>query len=288
MAGITKLQDSAYLLRLNRGITLFGSEPSSTASVLIYIVPFSLIYEFNRSWKPMTILWSILLLLSGSTQTLVSFLLIAVGYMYIKFKSAIPKRIYYVVFVFGASLALFYTYGTKIDVVKTDSKFAYILYGKAVNFKDYSLQMRESSVINDMKVFFNYPITGVGDGIQGMLYAKNIPDWVKHNVEVQNLLNGKGGIPNGGGNFFPTFLSGYGLIGILLLWLFYKRYRHDIATLNGDFLFGNIFSLGLLLFMVSGWQTISVFNNEFMVLLLALPYINYENEAYSDDESKSV
>lgn len=51
--------------------------------------------------------------------------------------------------------------------------------------------MRSSSIVNDMKIFFKYPITGVGDGLQGYWYNENLPIIYLASTEVQDLASGK-------------------------------------------------------------------------------------------------
>lgn len=277
ISSITCIVDSSFLLYVNRGVCLYSSEPSYVSYILFYTVPFALMYELKKKWKPMTILWIIILALSGSSLVLVSFLVILCCYILLLTKNKIYNLVYIGSFFTGLLLALFYTISEGITTNIQPGTLSYVIWGKALNFEDYSTMARESTVINDMKIFLSYPLTGVGDGIQGMLYNQNIPEWTKNSIEVQDMMAGIKGVINGGGNFFPAYISGYGIIGILFLNIFIKKYIKDIKMLNRSFFWKNIYAMGIILFLITGWQTVPIYNNEYMMFLLSMPYMFLNN-----------
>lgn len=96
------------------------------------------------------------------------------------------------------------------------------VFGKVDDVENQSTAYRTSTVINDIEIFKDYPIFGVGDGNQGFFYAQNVPSWVlaSGSTEVLSALSGSIGVINGG-SFLPSIISGYGATGFVLfaLWI---------------------------------------------------------------------
>lgn len=88
---------------------------------------------------------------------------------------------------------------------------------RATSTVDLSGAYRNSTIVNDWKVFSEYPLCGVGDGNQGFFYAQNLPDWIllSGSVEVIDALSGVKGVLDGGA-FIGSVVSGYGIIGIVM------------------------------------------------------------------------
>lgn len=285
LGSVFSIVQSERLISGDRGITLFGSEPSSLGGLMIVTLPFFFALDIKEKKWTRTVLWSILFLSSGSTQALIMFVIGMAVALYARFKKK-TKRIFYVgAFSLGMFMAFFYVYG--IDVtrgVTNDGSFSYIVYGKLVDVNNHSTAMRVSTIINDVKIFMEYPLTGVGDGMQAFFYNENTPAWCVQSEEVQNILEGNMAA-SGGGNFFATFLSAYGIVGILLMVMFVKRYREDIRRylLPCDNVVVVATSISIIVFLASGWYTTSFFNNEFVPLALSLPYLglSLEREAVS-------
>lgn len=91
------------------------------------------------------------------------------------------------------------------------------VFGKMNDVGNQSTAYRTSTVVNDIEIFKDYPIFGVGDGNQGFFYAQNIPSWVlaSGSTETLNALSGSIGVLNGG-SFIPSIISGYGIVGCVL------------------------------------------------------------------------
>ena len=171
------------------------------------------------------------------------------------------------------------------DAINSDKEsFEYVLVGKIQDRDNLSTAMRASTVINDMKIFYDYPFTGVGDGNQGYFYRQNVPMWVVASEEVQSLMHGTK-IANGGGNFFPSFVSAYGLIGVVFFLFFLKSYRKAFRSsiLTKNMNLQMIYTLGMSLFLLTSWYVTGVKLNETICFLLALPCVEKmrERECYT-------
>ena len=189
------------------------------------------------------------------------------------------KKIFYVISCFlGLFVAIFYSLDLNMNsnINNNDSRsFSYVIYGKVVDRENPSTAMRASTIINDMKIFYDYPFTGVGNGNQGFFYRKNMPFWVQLSEEVQNIMYSTTTIANGGGNFFPAYISGFGLIGIFILiifiWKYHKIYKSSFLQENVQL--KTIFEIGMILFLFSSWYVVGIKQNETIIFLLCLPFV---------------
>lgn len=282
LASVLSLADFSWLMNLDRGVCFFGSEPASASKLCLLVIPFILssIYHLKKGvrWKYIIylLLFGILMLMSNSSSVLVSFILIIAFFLFSAVLSKIKKSLYYISFGAGLLLALLYTadFHSVSDAGDTSDWF-YVIYGKALDKENMSTAMRMSTVINDMKIFYSYPLTGIGNGNQGFFYTQNIPSWVRPSEEVQHVLSGEVGIINGGGNFFPAYLSGFGLIGIIVLFRFLQRYKQKYSRsfLRKESRIDWVFKLGVLLFLFFSWTVLGIKQNETMLFLLTLPCV---------------
>lgn len=269
--------------RLNRGVVFFGTEPSSSSLVLVYIIPMiiSLIIkpiEKNRRWREYLyiLLFFPLFITSGSSTVLIMLLILVIATIIIVTK----KKVFYKFLLIGslgigAIVAFSYGIGNmkkSIGYSADTSSLEYLLFAKIRDTDNLSTMMRSSTIINDMRIFMNFPLLGVGDGLQGYFYNENLPKEFLVSPEVEDVFRGKLGIIDGGGAFFPCFLSAYGILGfIFLIPLIYKYlyfFYKDWRRLNN---FDIMLMLFLIVFAVSGWFGLGIRQNFPVILMLILP-----------------
>lgn len=293
LCSVFALRDVVYLTSLDRGITFFGTEPAASSLICYVVIPFILFsISTNKgfgklAYIAMFAIMTLLFLLSNSSSALLSFMFVCIVYvaLYV-FKLRIKKMIMYSAFIVGLMVAILYSLDlSSSDAVNTDKEsLEYVLVGKLQDKDNMSTAMRASTVINDMKIFYDYPFTGVGDGNQGYFYRKNVPMWVVASEEVQSLMHGTK-IANGGGNFFPSFVSAYGLIGVVFFLFFLKSYRKAFLSsiLTKNMNLQMIYTLGMSLFLLTSWYVTGVKLNETICFLLALPCVEKmrERECYT-------
>lgn len=283
LCSVFALRDVVYLTSLNRGVTFFGTEPASSSIICFIVIPFILCsISTNKGGKRLFyviefILMAILFLLSNSSSALLSFGFLVVAYLVVYMFHIRAKKLLMIgAFMIGLVVAVLYSLDISTsDGVNSDKEsLEYVLVGKVQDKDNMSTAMRASTVINDMKIFYDYPFTGVGDGNQGYFYRQNVPMWVVASEEVQSLMHGTK-IANGGGNFFPAFISAYGLIGIIVFLFFLKSYSlsYRQSFIQEDKRFQMIYVLGISLFLLSGWYVVGVKLNESICFLLSLPCV---------------
>ena len=170
-----------------------------------------------------------------------------------------------------------------------DEKFAESGNVESVIYKfqdreNYSTMMRASTVVNDVKIFINNYGIGVGDGNQGYWYKDNVPEWCLSSVEVQDIISSHT-IPNGGGAFFPSFFSAFGMLGAIALIMFLRKYRkaYKIFQINGNRRVLFIYQIAIVIFLFSGWYTMGIKKSETLIFILTLPCISsfYQVNTYN-------
>lgn len=283
LCSVFALRDVVYLTSLDRGVTFFGTEPAASSIICYVVIPFILFSISNKKgFRKVAYIVSfaimmLLFLSSNSSSALLSFIFVCIVYILLyAFKLRIKRLIMFLAFFAGLAVAVLYSLDlSSSDAINSDKEsFEYVLVGKIQDRDNLSTAMRASTVINDMKIFYDYPFTGVGDGNQGYFYRQNVPMWVVASEEVQSLMHGTK-IANGGGNFFPAFISAYGLIGIIVFLFFLKSYSlsYRQSFIQEDKRFQMIYVLGISLFLLSGWYVVGVKLNEFICFLLSLPCV---------------
>lgn len=284
LSSVFALRELDWLTVLERGVTFWGSEPASASILCFWTIPYmttSILYssKLKRGFFILAnILLCILILSSNSSSLLILYAANILLFTMIALKLKL-KRIFFVFSCFlGFIIATFYCLdlNLKSNINNNDSQsFSYVIYGKVVDRQNPSTAMRASTIINDMKIFYDYPFTGVGNGNQGFFYRKNMAFWVQSSEEVQNIMYSTTTIANGGGNFFPAYISGFGLIGIFILiifiWKYHKIYKSSFLQENVQL--KTIFEIGMILFLFSSWYVVGIKQNETIIFLLCLPFV---------------
>ena len=278
---VLALRDITWIAELERGVTFFGTEVASTSLLCYLIIPFNLVMIAStkgrtRFWYILSLaLFSVLFLTSGSSSALISFLIVVGSFALLRLNFPV-KVLMTGAFVAGMAIAILYSvsfgFGTRRYVDDDRSSFNYILAGKLFDTSNRSTLTRASTVINDMRIFYDQPLIGCGNGNQGFYYNENVPAWMDESDEVGMIRKT---IPNGGGNFFPSYLSGFGILGIIFLIMFLTRYMKWIrnSILVQDDSLRELFFLGMILFLVSSWYVIPLKQSETIAFLFSLPFI---------------
>lgn len=288
LSSVFALRELSWLVGLDRGVTFFGSEPSSAAILCFVVIPY--LYSSIQNQKGLRrtlyiialLMFVFLVFCSNSSQFLILFIGSAILFLWSYFKP-IRRYFYYFSFLCGAVFAIEYLAAESVTMTNNsdNESLEYIVLGKIVDRDNQSTAMRASTVINDLKVFADHPIIGVGDGNQGFFYADNQPNWTKQSKEVSDIISG-GIIPNGGGNFFPAYLSAYGIIGVVVLLLFIRNYRklYKTSILMIDKRMDLIFQIAMILFLFAGWHVVGVKQSETLIFILSLPCVALNNYKY--------
>lgn len=273
------VRESSFILTINR-ISLTGSEPSSTGAVISLIIfPYLLaktLYRIDSKTIILIILFLPIILYAKSSTALIMFSVNILLYCFLLFKQ---KGLAFRKFIIISLLFLVGLTGVTFGLTSSFSKNSflmenyYLLFDKISDESNQSTLYRTSTIINDIEVFKKYPILGIGNGNQGFYYNENIKSNYFISQEVQNAYSGKVGVVNGG-PFVPAYISGYGIVGILLLIIFIiKSYRKILTIKNGINYFYEMYIISSITFLLTATMTHDIVGNYIAIFILSFPFM---------------
>ncbi len=247
-------------------LSLTGSEGAS-AGVLISTFVFPLIYasilvgdKVKRNVLQ-AILWLPVLYFTDSTTGYVMFAVITVFFL-IKYIGKMGKTKGVVIFVTICGIILFLLFFGSIAIAllpqEMTEKIRYLLFEKIFDKNNGSTVARTIPFITNWGAFTEYPLFGVGNGLQGYFYVKYFPDWGYNAVGSDALIflqRAEYTIVNGA-LFFPSLLSGYGIVGTIVVFVFavrFFKFAKSGKEQMGIFYF--IFLIASVGVLVSGFQS---------------------------------
>lgn len=227
IAGDILFMSSSYLLKENR-ITLTTTEPAHAGYIIVRLVlPLLLAYMIaeglNRKILIKIAVWLPVIYFTKSSNAyiLVSVELVVFAVL-MTWKLAKSKRI--LLNVYSGTVLLAIGFGCvlipfildKIDM----SQVIYLVFQKITDKTNMSTAWRVAPLYINWEVFKDFPILGIGNGNQGFFYWEYFPDWAYDLLAGTKTMEWNSDeLPNGL-LFFPSILSGYGIVGIILFILF--------------------------------------------------------------------
>lgn len=191
------------------------------------------------------------------------------------------------VFVFLFLIIAMYLFrGNIIDMFPAEIQLQlrYLLFEKVSDLDNGSTISRTVPLLTNWGAFTEYPIFGVGNGCQGYFYIKYFPNWAL-NVAGSDVIkfynSAKTGIVNGA-IFFPSILSGYGIVGsILFIRYMFKANRVMAGKARLVNRFADFYYIALIPIIVCGFQ--SEFAVKYVIwFVMSLPYMMPTELIYDD------
>lgn len=233
---------SSFLKTMHR-ISLSGSEPASLG-VLICILFLPYLISKRKYLKKRRdfyisnvriVFFLIFLFFSYSTTAYVIFIIqiLCFGIRKISYIKKYAKKLFFFGMIFLLCVSSLMIPNVRRSVINSEiyQSIQYVAINKLTDTSNQSTTHRWTSIINDLKVFQEFPLLGVGDGNQGFRYATNIPSYMAKNPKTQEMIEGDYGVVNGG-PFLFAILSGFGIVGLIpfILWLieYFKYIRKDV------------------------------------------------------------
>lgn len=179
--------------------------------------------------------------------------------------------------IIAGSLALVGRYNETDD---SRSSVQYLLFEKAFDKTNGSTISRTSTFGYNWGAFTEMPIMGVGNGLQGYFYNKYFPmetlymegTDIGHFYEIAQT-----GIANGE-CFFPGYLSGYGIMGIIVLFIIISKMRKTVRLRNGHLgIFDDMFPIGAIGFFVMGLQG-EAYCLYYAWFVISIPFMYFSKE----------
>lgn len=233
---VNKLFDawSSNSMIYTKRIALFTMEPSYIGGFLgIIIIPF--ILSKFISGKVMIrdfVKLCLIVLIIYYTKSTTGYVLVAVdfllfGYFYLKKgETALSNRI---IVLFNMSIALIILFYLIIGNTILSDTITNV-FDKLINIDNSNSITRKAVLYIDWRIFIEYPILGVGNGNQGFFYREFYPQFILNSLANRNRFDEAANVLMDGGSFFPSFASGYGLVGIVLLVIFVYKSIKTLRT----------------------------------------------------------
>ena len=134
--------------------------------------------------------------------------------------------------------------------------------------------------ITNWRAFLQHPILGVGNGLQGYYYIQFFPEWAQ-NVAGSDVgifyRTAQSQIVNGG-LFFPSLLSGYGIVGIVFIISFLRKLHlraKKLCLYHAEF--SDYFRIAVWAIIVCGLQS-ELAGNYFIWFVISLPFADYRTK----------
>lgn len=224
------LVDSSFLQRMGR-ICFTGSEPSSAGDIVtVFLLPYiysKILTTRALKYKLYAMMFIALLCFTFSSTVYIGVAVGLVTFGYFYAKHATNQRILQLLTCCSfAGLILLFCGPYLWQHTSVGNKIEELVFKKTTSQENLSTLTRYSSIRADWQAFLHYPLTGVGNGNQGYFYNSAVEQALSAQAlqygELSDRLEGNVGIVNGGA-FIPAFISGYGIIGVILLILFAKQ-----------------------------------------------------------------
>lgn len=241
---------STSIVRTER-IALFTIEPATIAGFFgILVIPhiFSKWIADDVNLKDVIKLILIIIVLyftrstTGYSLLAVDFLLF--GYVYIRKGTAnIGTRVFIIAFMIF-SLFLLGNIVIRNKLIAGNLSF---VFDKLFNSDNLASMSRKVGLYVNWGIVKKFPILGVGNGNQGFFYQEFFPKSAFSSVWATQRYNEASTVLLDGGVFFPSFASGYGIVGIVFLLIFavmsrqiMRKYREYYGYLYYFYIIGSI------------------------------------------------
>lgn len=277
-------------------LCLTGSEGAAAGSLIsLFVMPVLLsdiIVNKNTKRNAIEIiLWLIPLYF---TQSSTAYILFTVEMIMFAFLMAIEKKqILRFIKIVSISLVVVLLLGTVLGMTgvindEVVSDIQYLLFDKATDENNGSTISRTVPLMVNWGAFTEYPLFGVGNGLQGYFYEKYFPEEayrVQGSDVTEFLKVSRTGISNGG-VFFPSLLSGYGTVGMILIVLFIFsmiKVMHYKKTYIEKFYY--MWILASAAFLVTGFQG-DLYGKYYAWFMISLPFISSEKEEEDENDAQ--
>lgn len=209
-------------------LVLTGSEGASAGTLIgIFVLPY-LLSKLLSGIKVLKhiihiVLWlPVIYYTNSSTAYIVAAVDLVVFFMmFLLKKDKHPRLIISVsiVSIFTLFVVLFPSTVASVLPDEVGERIDYLLLEKATDTKNGSTVSRTIPLLVNWGAFTEYPILGVGNGNQGYFYEKYFPEWARHvaGSDVLVFLERTQNEIANGAVFFPSLLSGYGIVGMIFL-----------------------------------------------------------------------
>ena len=280
------LNDSNKLPKLS----LTGMEGAYGGYIMGTMV-FPFLYALNLSGKSKgslliyIILWIPLVYMTYSSAAYILFAVTTVSYMFYYAKTrgftGTIITVFGILILLGIVVLVFGNDILNILPAEVSSNVRYLLFEKIQDSENGSTAMRSVPLNYNWGAFTEYPIIGVGNGLQGYFLEKYFPEAMRTAKGIDAsywLQRWTSGISNGA-LFWPSILSGYGVVGVILVFIYIvkselllRMKKYELGTMY------YMYRLSLAGIIVAGFATdfVAKYYIWFAISLPLIPVIHHE------------
>lgn len=250
--------------------------------ISIFILPFlasNMMMEKNsKKYLFQIIAWIPIIIASGSlTEYLLCMtFFITFGFYFIKMKG-IKKKLYLVLIIPIVVFGIFTIFFKKLPV-NIQQNIIYTINNKLFDSNNGSTVSRTVIPIKyNMGAFMEYPILGVGNGNQGYFYYNYVDYKYSLVPGIRKSYENAGNTIYNGGLFFPSIVSGYGVLGVLLLIIYILESEKEVNKNKKDLdIFYLYYKMARIPFFLAGFQTLFV-GTYYIWFVLSIPHFRQIN-----------
>ena len=291
------LNDSKNLPKLS----LTGSEGAYTGYIIgTLVLPY--IYARNLACKTKkgillsVLLWLPIIYMSFSSGAYILCFLTTIGYLfyYIKTRGISKSIITAIGMIILVGAVILFFGNDLLNILPSDisNNIRYLLFEKIQDNDNGSTVLRSIPFYYNWGAFTEYPFIGVGNGLQGYFLEKYLPASmaVVKGVDTAGLMKRwTSGISNGS-LFWPSILSGYGLVGVLLVIIYIIKSERLLRTKKEELgTMYYMYRLSLIGVIFAGFATdfVAKYYVWFAISLPLIPVLD-KNTLCDDKENKKV
>ncbi len=258
-------------------LCLTGAEGASAGSLIsILVMPylFSRIISEHRCGRYLVqvFLWLIPLFFTQSSTAYILFAVCSAVFLLLLLRRNNFSKLFFlsaIILTAGIIMATF----PKLLPETTQEQIDYLLLEKIDDRENGSTVSRTIPLLVNWGAFTEWPLLGVGNGLQGYFYEKYFPAWAYYATGSDALVfleRSRTGIGNGG-VFIPSLLSGYGIIGCLLILVFARKYLQMAIRKKAELGEWYLqFLMAAVCILLSGFQG-DFYGNYYIWFVLCLP-----------------
>lgn len=260
-----------------------GAAAGCLMGILIFPFILSRIIHGDRRAKYELFLWLIPLYFTHSSTAIILFTFDIFLFMYLMVKkSAYHRKIFvntigFFSFIGICALGLFMSGLMQTEIIED---ITYLLFEKAGDQENGSTISRSVPFILNWGCFTEMPLFGVGNGLQGYFFNKYFPMqylFVEGSDVGVFYEKAQTGIANGG-CFWLGYLSGYGILGIIILLVLISKFRASIKYRSKNLgLFREMYIMGSLCFFPLGMQG-EAYSLYYAWFVLSIPFMYFRKE----------
>ncbi|MCX8128917.1 MAG: O-antigen ligase family protein [Clostridia bacterium] len=269
---------------LDRGKINLTSTEASKAGCLLSVYVFPLLFSIykNNVYKKSFIVLLIALYLpilffTQSTSGYIGFVIAVLCYYMLDLKRSMEKRRVHIHLTIAALVAVIALWIVIDNFEAIEQSTIYqTTFVKLSDSENLSTMQRSTSIYTNMKAVLDYPILGVGNGNQGFFYIKYFPDWGFQSFEAAELYYDRTKWP-GAGAFIPSYVSGYGALGVILLLILIRNAWTSIRRLRGSKLnfISDFVIISSAVFIFQAISTTDVIGMYYLVFIYSLAIDTY-------------